>query len=142
MQAVGYVLMLLTVVVFSARMVYRNVSSLNAVKRAKSWPAVEATVKSGSVEVVRHLRFGDIQLPVFELAYEIGAKTYSERFALSMSREPVDALIGKMVGRKITVQYDPANPGVCFLPGEKIEGCKIEQSIGSQVHFYPKSTWR
>ena len=69
-------------------------------------------------------------------------EVYSERFALSMSREPVDALIGKMVGRKITVQYDPANPGVCFLPGEKIEGCKIEQSIGSQVHFYPKSTWR
>src|SRR4029078_9945329 len=52
MQAVGYVLMLLTVVAFSSRMVYRNVSSLNAVKRAKSWPAVEATVKSGSVEVV------------------------------------------------------------------------------------------
>ena len=138
MQNVGYALMLLTVVAFSASIVYKNVSSLSAVKKTKSWPSVAGTVRSGNLEVVRHLRFGDIQLPVFELSYMVREKAYSERFALSMFSEPVDSLINKMVGRKVTVQYDPANPGVCFLPGEKIEGCKIEQNIGCQVRFYPK----
>ena len=142
MQEIGYALMLLTVVAFSASIVFKKVSRINAVKKTKLWPAVEATIRSGNVEVVRHLRFGDIQVPVFELSYVIGEKAFSERFALSMSREPVDSLISKMIGRKITVQYNPADPGVCFLPGEKIEGCKIEQNIGSQVRFYPKSTWR
>jgi hypothetical protein len=135
MQEVGYALMLLTVVAFSASIVFKNVSRLNAVKKTKTWPAVQATVRSGNVEVVRHLRFGEIQLPVFDLSYVVGEKTYSDRFALSMFREPVDSLISKMVGRKISVQYDPGDPRVCYLPGDTIEGCRIEQNIGSQVRF-------
>jgi hypothetical protein len=138
MQDVGYALMLLTVVAFSASIVFKNISRLNAVKKTKSWAAAEGTVRSGSVDVVRHLRFGDIQLPVFELSYVVGEKAYSERFALSMFSEPVDSLMSRMVGRKITVQYDPANPGICYLPGEKIEGCRIEQNLGDQVRFYAR----
>lgn len=130
--------MLLTVVAFSASIVFKGFSRLNAVKKTKAWPSVEGTVRSGNLEVVRHLRFGDIQLPVFDFSYTVGEKSYSERFALSMFSEPVDSLINKMVGRRITVQYDPANAGVCFLPGEKIEGCRIEQTIGSMVRFYPQ----
>src|SRR3954463_15543523 len=131
--------MLLTVVAFSASIVFKNVSRLNAVKKTKSWPTVEATVRSGNVEVVRHLRFGDIQLPVFEFSYVVRDQPYSERFALSMSSEPVDSLMNKMIGRRVTVQYDPANPAICYVPGEKIEGCRIEQNIGSMVRLYPKS---
>ena len=138
MQEVGYALMLLTVVAFSATIVFKNVSRINDVKKTKSWPTVEATVRSGNVEVVRHLRFGDIELPVFELSYAVGEKPYSERFGLSMLSEPVDSLLNKMVGRKMTVQYDPANPGICYLPVEKIEGCRVEQNIGSMVRFYPR----
>ena len=139
MQDVGYALMLLAVVAFSASIVYKNVSSLSAVKKTRSWPVVEATVRSGNLETVRHLRFGDIRLPVFELSYVVADKAYSERFALSMSSEPVDSLISKIVGREVSVQYDPANPGICYLPGEKMEGCRIEQPIGSLVQFYPRS---
>ena len=135
MQDVGYAIMLLTVVAFSASIVFKNVSRLNAVKKTKSWPAVEATVRSGNVEVVRHLRFGEIQLPVFEFSYVVRDQTYSERFALSMFSEPVDSLMSKMVGRRLTVQYDPASPGICYLPGEKMEGCRIEQKSGSMVRF-------
>lgn len=139
MQDVGYAIMLLTVVAFSASIVFKNVSRLNAVKKTKSWPVVEATVRSGNVEVVRHLRFGDIQLPVFEFSYVVRDQGYSERFALSMFSEPVDSLMNKMVGRRVTVQYDPASPAICYVPGEKIEGCRIEQNIGSMVRLYPKS---
>lgn len=139
MQQVGYALMLLTVVVFSATIVFKNISRLNEVKKTKWWPAVEATVRSGNVEVVRHLRFGNIQMPVFDFSYVVGEKPYSERFGLSMSSEPVDSLINKMVGRTVTIQYDPANPGIYYLPEEKIEGCRVEQNIGSMVRFYPRS---
>lgn len=139
MQNVGYALMLLTVVAFSVSIVFKNVSRLKAVKGTKTWPAVEGTVQSANLEVVRHLRFGDIQLPVFDLTYVVGEKAYSARFALSMFSEPVDSLMNKMVGRRVPVQYDPDNPGSCFLPGEKIEGCRIEQTIGSLIRFYPRS---
>ena len=52
--------------------------------------------------------------------------------------ESVDALMNKMVGRRMSVQYDPENPGACYIPAEKVEGCRIEQNIGSQVKFYPR----
>jgi len=117
----------------------KEVARLNEAKKTKSWPAVEATVRSANVELVRHLRFGDIQLPVFELSYVVRDKPYAERFALSMCSETVDAVMNKMMGRRISVQYDPENPSICYLPGEQLEGCRIEQKIGSSIHFYPKS---
>lgn len=139
MEFLGYAFMFLTVAVLAATSVFKNLSRVNAVKKTKSWPSVEATVRSANLEVVRHLRFSDIQLPVFELSYVVGEKSYSERFALSMSREPLDSLMTKMVGRRLTVQYDPDHPSTCYIPGETLENCRIEQNIGSQVRFYPRS---
>jgi len=139
MQDAVYALICLSAAIFAAKFVSKEIRRLNEVKKTKSWPAVEATVRSAKVEAVRHMRFGDIQLPVFELSYVVREKPYAERFALSMCSEPVDEVMNKMVGRKISVQYDPQNPGICFLPREKIEGCKIEQTMGSSIRFYPRS---
>lgn len=134
-----WALMLLIMFALSATIVINNVARLKRVNRTRLWPTVEATIQSGNLEIVRHLRFHDIQLPVFELSYMVDQKPYADRFALSMHHEPPDSLISKMVGRKITVQYDPQDPGKCFIPAKTIEGCRIEQRIGSLVRFYPKS---
>ncbi len=133
-----YAFMLLAVFVLAATAVFRNVSRLNQEDKAKLWPNVEATIQSGKLEVVRHLRFGNIQLPVFEFSYAVDQKRFAERFALSMHTESADSLISKMVGRKVNVQYDPHNPASFYIPGKTIEGCKIEQKIGSLVRLYPR----
>lgn len=139
MQDAVYALICLSAAIFAAQFVSKEIRRLNEVKKTKSWPAVEATVQSARVEAVRHMRFGEIQLPVFELSYLVREKPYAERFALSMCSEPIDTVMTKMVGRKVTVHYDPANPGACFVLGETIEGCRIEQTIGSLIRFYPRS---
>ena len=131
--------MFLSVFLLCSTVVFNNVSRLRQVNTTSSWPTVEATVQSGNLEIVRHQRFNDIQLPVFELSYVVEQNPYSERFALSMTKEPLDSLLAKMIGRKITVQYDPQNPAHCFIPGETIEGCRIEQKIGSLVRFYQRN---
>ena len=131
--------MLLSVSVICFAVVFNNLSRHGQVKKTNSWPIVEATIQSGKLEIVRHQRFNDIQLPVFELAYVVEQKPYIEQFALSMTKEPLDLQLSKMIGQRIAVRYDPQNPGRCFIPGETIEGCRIEQKIGSQVHFYGKN---
>ena len=139
MQDAMWALMLLIMFALCATVVFSNVSRLRQVEKTKLWPTVEATIESGNLEIVRHARFNDIQLAVFELFYTVDQKPYTERFALSMHTEPADSLIGKIVGRTITVQYDPQNPRRCFIPAKEIEGCRIEQRIGSLVRFYPRS---
>jgi len=135
----AYALICFSAAAFATMFLSKEFRRQNGVKKTKSWPVAEATVLSGSVEAVRHLRFGEIYLPVFDLTYVVRQKSYSDRFALSMCSEPVDALMNKMVGRRMSVQYDPENPGTCYIPADKVEGCRIEQNIGSQVKFHPRS---
>jgi hypothetical protein len=139
MENAMWAFMLFSVSVICFAVVFNNLSRHRQVKRADSWPIVEATIQSGKLEIVRHQRFNDIQLPVFELAYVVEQKPYIEQFALSMTKEPLDLLLAKMIGRRIAVRYDPQNPGRCFIPSETIESCRIEQKIGSLVHFYQKN---
>jgi hypothetical protein len=139
MQDAMWAVMMFAVFALSGTVVYNNLSRLSRVNRTKLWPSVEATIQSGNVETVRHIRFHDIQLPVFVLSYVVDQKPYTERFALSMHTEPVDSLISKMIGRTLTVQYDSQNPARIFIPGNTIEGCKIEQKIGSQIRFYSRN---
>ena len=139
MQDAMWAFMFLSCFALSAIIVFKNISRLKQVDKSKGWPSVEGTIESGTVEMVHHLRFHEIPLPVFELSYLVDQKRYMDRFGLSMSKEPFDSLIGKMTGRKITVQYDPQNPASCFIPGGTLEGCEIEQRIGSLVRFYPKN---
>lgn len=138
MQDAMWAFMMLSVFLLCSTVVFNNVSRLRHVSKTKSWPSVEATIQSGIIDIVHHQRFHDIQLPVFEFSYFVERKPYNERFALSMSKEPADSLIAKMIDRRITVQYDPQNPARCFIQGGTIEGCRIEQKIGSMVRFYPK----
>jgi hypothetical protein len=139
MENAMWAFMFLSVSLLCSTVVFNNVSRMRQVNSTSSWPTVEATVQSGNIKIVHHKRFNDIQLPVFELSYLVEQKAFSERFALSMTKEPLDSLIAKMIGRRITVQYDPQNPARCFIPGETIEGCRIEQKIGSLVRFYPRN---
>ena len=139
MENAMWAFMLFSVSVICFAVVFNNLSRHRQVKKTNSWPIVEATIQSGKLEIVRHQRFNDIQLPVFELAYVVEQKPYIEQFALSMTKEPLDLLLAEMIGRTIAVRYDPQNPGRCFIPGETIEGCRIEQKIGSLVHFYQKN---
>jgi hypothetical protein len=138
MEDAMWAFMFLSFFALAAAAFFNNVSRLRRVDKTKSWPAVEGTVNSGGLEIVRHVQFHDIQMPVFELSYVVDQTPYTDRFGLSMPKEPPDSLISKMIGRRITVQYDPKNPASCFIPGVTIEGCRIEQKIGSLVRFYPK----
>ena len=138
MQDAMWAFMFLSFFALAATAVINNVSRLKRVDRTKAWPSVEATVESGRLEMVHHVSFHDVPMPVFELSYVVDEKPYRDRFGLSMVKEPPESLIGKMIGRRIMVQYDPQNPASCFIPSETMEGCRIEQRIGSLVRFYAK----
>jgi Protein of unknown function (DUF3592) len=139
MQVAVYALICFSCFAFSAVAVFKSVTRLKRVNETKNWPSVEGTVRSGNLEAVHHLRFGELQLAVFDFSYAVDQKPYTERFALSMHKEPADSLISKMVGRRIPVQYNPQDPASCYIPGGTMEGCRIEQKIGSLIRFNPKN---
>jgi hypothetical protein len=108
--------------------------------KAKTWPATEATIQSGDLEVVNTARGMPIQLPAFAFTYLVNGERYSGRFALKpYISEPPAGFIDRMIGRKLQVLYNPAKPEQWYLPEDLLEGCKIEQKMGPHlVSLYPK----
>jgi hypothetical protein len=113
-----------------------------AIKRsgARHWPLTEATIESGSIEVVTRSRYGEMKLPVFAFSYKIEGAFYSGRFALlPYITDPDESLFARMAGRKLQVHYNPQCLEEWYLPDEIIEGCKIEQKIGPHLKsYYPR----
>ncbi|HKN17089.1 MAG TPA: DUF3592 domain-containing protein [Candidatus Sulfotelmatobacter sp.] len=106
--------------------------------KAKRWPTSEATIESGGVEVVARNRHGKVELPVFAFSYRVGTGYYGGRFALlPYITDPDESIIGRMIGRKVQVRYDPKDAAVWFIPDELIEGCKVEQKISQNFVNYP-----
>jgi hypothetical protein len=107
-------------------------------RQAKRWPTSEATIQSGGVEIVARNRYGNVELPVFGFSYQVGTVYYGGRFALlPYIADPGESLIGRMIGRKMQVRYDPKDAAVWFIPDELIEGCKVEQKISRNLVNYP-----
>jgi hypothetical protein len=40
-----------------------------------------------------------------------------------------------MIGRKLLLRYNPRHPDAWFIPEERIDGCKVEQRIGSHMFY-------
>lgn len=107
------------------------------VEETERWPQAEATIESGSLEAPAQGRFN---LPTFAFSYQAAGKYYSGCFGLMPHTTDSDALIDRMIGRKLQVRYDPSRPEVCFIPDRVIEGCEVEQKMGPHVAgFYPKN---
>jgi hypothetical protein len=107
-------------------------------QQAKQWPISEATIESGAVEVVASARNMKVELPVFAVSYRVGQDYYSGHFALlPYITDPGESLIGRMIGRKLQVRYDPKDAAVWFIPDDLIEGCKVEQKISRNLVNYP-----
>lgn len=105
---------------------------------AKQWPTSEATIESGTVEVVARTRNTKVELPVFAFSYRVGTDYYSGHFALlPYITDPGESLIGRMIGRKVQLRYNPKDAAVWFIPDELIEGCKVEQKISQNLVNYP-----
>jgi hypothetical protein len=112
---------------------------LAKVDKAKQWPTTEATIQTGAIEVVAQTKFNTVRLPAFAFSYHVRDEYYSGRFALMPCTVEFDeSLIDRMIGRKIMVCYDPAHPDRWLIPGEVIDGFKVEQKIGPHlVGYYP-----
>jgi len=101
------------------------------------WIPVEATIESGALEGTHES--GRAILPTFAFSYKVSDQYYSGRFSLgaNVSRALAESIIGKMIGRKLLVRYDPERPEVWFIPDKFIEGYAVEQNLGSHViHDY------
>lgn len=113
------------------------------VKEAREWLAVEGTIESGTVEAPEETN--KVLLPTFAFSYQVGGDYYAGRFVLMPgklfpSKELVQSIIDRMIGRKLLLRYDPHHPEVCFIPDEFIDGLEVEQKIGSHaIHrYYPR----
>jgi hypothetical protein len=108
--------------------------------KARHWPLTEATIESGSVEVVARSRYGVVRLPVFAFSYEVAGTYFGGRFALlPYITDPDESLFSRMTGRKLQVHYNPGRFEEWYLPDKIIEGCKIEQKIGPHLNsYYPQ----
>jgi Protein of unknown function (DUF3592) len=107
-------------------------------EKAREWPAAEASIQSGGLEGTK--TSGRVVLPTFGFSYQVSGKYYGGYFSLRHMDSPLDeadkeALIGRMIGRRIMLRYDPRKPDVWFIPEESIEGCKVEQKLGSHAIF-------
>jgi len=112
-------------------------------EQAREWPTTEAIVQSGALEGTRESGRG--VRPTFAFSYQVAGHYYGGRFCLIRERRypgktSVESLIQQMIGRKLLLRYDPSRPEVWFIAEESIDGCKVEQKIGSHmIHsFYPK----
>jgi len=104
---------------------------------AEQWVPVEATIESGALE--RTHESGRVVLPTFTFSYKASDQYYSGRFSLraNLSRALADSMIGKMIGRKVFVRYDPKRPEGWFIPDKLIDGYAVEQNLGSHLmHDY------
>lgn len=112
------------------------------VQKAKRWPKTEATIQTGSIEVVAQDRFNTVRLPVFAFSYLVRGEYYSGRFALMpYTVEYDESLTGRMIGHKLAVCYDPTHPDQWLIPDEMIDGYKIEQKIGPHlIGLHPRDT--
>ena len=105
----------------------------------KTWPSIDATIQSGDVETVDSDRGLPINLPVFAFWYQVAGEYYSGRFSLSFLLEAPESMIQKLVGQKLRVHYDPANPAKYLVHAETIDGCPVEQRMGPHMtHLYPR----
>jgi Protein of unknown function (DUF3592) len=104
---------------------------------AAQWIPVEATIESGALEGTHES--GRVVLPTFAFSYKVSDQYYSGRFSLraNLSRALAEPMIGKMIGRKVLVRYDPKRPEEWFIPDKLIDGYSVEQSLGSHaIHDY------
>lgn len=109
-------------------------------EEAAQWTAVEATIESGALEGTRESN--RVVLPTFAFSYRVSGEYYSGRFSLraSLSKTLAEAMISKMVGRRILVRYDPKRPEVWMVADESIDGYKVEQKLSSHlIHDYSPS---
>lgn len=107
------------------------------VEQAAHWVPIEATIESGALEGT--LETGKVVLPTFAFSYQVSGESYPGRFSLraNVSRKSAESMIDQMIGRRIFLRHDPANPEQWFIPDEYIEGYKVEQKIGPHlIHDY------
>jgi hypothetical protein len=93
---------------------------------AQTWPETAATIESGRLEPVKQSR---ASLPTFAFSYHVNGEYYSGRFGLIPGDTSSEALIQRLVGRKLQIRFNPEQPEVWFLAEERIEGCKVEQEL-------------
>ena len=114
------------------------------VQEAREWLPAEATISSGALESMRET--SKAVLPTFAFSYQVSGEYYSGKFSLmprralfpSQARKAfIESMIAGMIGRKISLRYNPRQPDAWFIPEERIDGCKVEQRIGSHmIHNY------
>ena len=50
-----------------------------------------------------------------------------------------ESIFAQMIGRKLVVCYNPANPEKWLIPDDTIEGYKIEQRMGPHlISYHPR----
>jgi len=107
-----------------------------SVEEAGTWPIAEATVESGAPERATDTRAIVLS---FAFSYQVAGAYYSGRFGLIPTNTDSEALIDRVIGRKLQVRYNPLRPEVWFIADELIEGCKVEQKLGPHfLGLYPK----
>lgn len=115
---------------------WRRVRSKDALR----WPTTEGNIESGTIEVVAHLKGGDISLPVFAFSYRVTDRYHSGRFALRpYITDPGPSVLDRMKGRKLQIHYNPRRTEEWFIADEYIEGCRVEQKLSPDfVNYEPR----
>lgn len=103
-------------------------------KARREWKPVEATIESSGREVVATERGVTIELPVFAFSYVVGDDRFGGRFALlPYITDPGESILANMIGRQLSILYDPDAPSNWLIPDDMIEGCKVEQTADPRV---------
>jgi hypothetical protein len=94
------------------------------VAKARSWPQAEATIQSGGMEEVGHMR-ETVRLPCFAFSYVVNGEYYSGRFSLSGCDDRSATLIRELIDKKLTVRFDPKSPSNYQILEGMVEGCTV-----------------
>ena len=93
--------------------------------KTERWPVVEGMIQSVNTEITYQGR-GTTAKPVGDFSYCIGGEYYSGRLGISGFDVP-DVSPRGLVGKKISVRYNPEKPQEFFVPSVVLGGFHLGQ---------------
>ncbi len=94
--------------------------------KMEQWPMAEGTIQSVNTEITYQGR-GSTAHPVGDFSYRVGIEYYSGRLRVSCTDDGGDRSPKTLVGRKISVRYNPQRPEEFFVPPTDVDGFSIGQ---------------
>ncbi len=91
------------------------------------WLETEGTIQSAAIERLDK----NVWYPGFAFSYVVDGEYYSGKFFLKADDARSEDLIRNLIHNKLSIQYNPDDPGEWYIAENTIGSCEIIQKLNS-----------